>query len=214
MKSLRTITNFFYKKTRRDEEIILKVCNRLLDQSFIEESQCLITIALLAKYFKAKEIEVKVHFGFIGEVGNPTNVIESHLWLSYKKKRIDITAHKQLTPLGDFSSEAYILNIPIPKTKSDKYFTKGLDRATKDEKEMLYDIVKIKNASSVKYFESASANKDSSIDYRLIKEFMNDPYDMENATKKEFDDKYEEFKDAIELPNYLQNTSIAKLWDN
>jgi hypothetical protein len=91
---LTTSRSFFYKKTIADEKTIQEVCNKLLTSNFIGNSECLITTALLAKYFKDKEIKVKIHFGFIGEVETPTNVIESHLWLSYKKKRIDIILEK------------------------------------------------------------------------------------------------------------------------
>lgn len=203
------------KRTESDEKEIEEVCYSLLDSNFINNSECLLITALLAKYFKSQKIRIKVHFGFIGKRENPTKVIESHLWLSYKKKRIDITAHKQYTKVGDFSSEAYILNEPIANTKSDIYFTKGLNKASKIEKKMLHDKVKTKNKSSVRFFESASANKDSSIDFKLIEEFMNNPYDLEKRTKEELDKKYERFMDIInpKVPDYLKNTSIGKLLD-
>ncbi len=186
MKLIKCVKNKYFLD---HEEFIIETCKKIYDSNEIKNNQCLLYTAMLFKYFDAEYIPVKVHITFIHNGISQTHPT-IHMWLSYKGQKIDVTADKQ----DSFKDVSTVLGHKLGGYK------------TPYSSELLYkkDISKIDNFSNFKslnkkMIQSAIKNKDSSIDDKYIKVFIENPQLLEDGNKEDFTNKFNSFEQTVRI---------------
>lgn len=185
----------------KTEQNIRDICQVIKKSDLIGYGECFLVTSMLMKYFldycnNIYEEDIKIHYGFIGaELEKDEHVvITPHMWLSYKNKKIDLTADMQKSDDNcDLSSSAYILDIPV-KVLTTRTYVKPLSELNETIYGEKSEIFFQKTEWNKKCYEIAEKDVNSCITQGLLEKFI---VEGDEYSKEVWGNKFEIFKKLV-----------------
>ena len=178
------------------EEHIWSDCTEIRKNDFIEYGDCYTITSMLMSYFldfcnNIEKEDIRIHYGFIGAELSISEhiVITPHMWLSYKNKKIDLTADMQKTEENaNISSSAYILDNPVKIIETISYVKplNALNESIYKDKEKSKNIFR-NTEWNKKCYDEAVKNVTSCLSHSLLTGFVeNGNVDSKDMWEKRF----------------------------